>query len=490
MADKPSLDSKDVAKDALPASRPKQTGNPVFRMMGLPNFRFKLPSRNWLIFLSITGSFTSAILYDRYHKKKVQQRWCNLVSHIAQEPMPSTQLPRKITIFLSAPPGDSLRAARDHFHEYVKPVLVAGALDWDVIEGRREGDVRAGLAEKIRKRRRKEGEKPAIVADGAELKEEDDLLQQLRDRAGIRECCDVQGDLVLGRHTWKEYIRGLHEGWLGPLESPPDPLRETASVTESALSPDEQPGIDSASPKSNSEEAGSQSPNSEAEPQNPQTPKEKEKPKEPTHSIPYIFPSAYGVAPVAPSIPQSLPPSVVLPFPHLLGFLNTPARIYRFLNRRRLADDTGRQVAALVLASHTRDWIGETEFVNSADPDASPTMTYPNRTDSKGVDTVPTQRRWEQQDVLEDEERDWHKSAWQSHKDDGVREWKEVMVVDARIAERMRRFQLTEEEVEKGRKDNGVDPAAKGMWENIKEMVGWEEDRSVKGWEHGFVGEE
>jgi hypothetical protein len=28
-----------------------------------------------------------------------------------------------------------------------------------------------------------------------------------------------KGDLVIGRHTWKEYIRGLHEGWLGPLDA-------------------------------------------------------------------------------------------------------------------------------------------------------------------------------------------------------------------------------------------------------------------------------
>lgn len=59
----------------------------------------------------------------------------------------------------SAPPGDGLRAAREHFHEYVKPILVAGAVDWEVIEGRKEGDVRAGLAAKIRRLRRRNGEK-------------------------------------------------------------------------------------------------------------------------------------------------------------------------------------------------------------------------------------------------------------------------------------------------------------------------------------------
>lgn len=404
--------------------------------------------------------------------------------------MGSTQLPRKITIFLSAPPGDSLRAARDHFHEYVKPVLVAGALDWDVIEGRKEGDVRAGLAEKIRKRRRKEGEKPANVLEGAAPEEEVDLLQQLRDNAGIRECSDVQGDLVLGRHTWKEYIRGLHEGWLGPLEPPPDPPQEPVSASGITPSSDGQDVIDSVSAISESEETRTRSPQSDSEPQDPGASKENDKPKQPTQQSAYISSSTYKQALIAPSTPQSLPPSTVLPFPHLLGFLNTPVRIYRFLNRRHLADDTGRQVAALVLASHTRNWNEEAELADRLDPEASPANTDLSQTDPNSVDVIPTQHRWEQQRVLESEETDWHKSAWQPRDDDGEREWKDSMTIDPRIGNRMRRFEIAEDDEEKARKDAGIDPSARGMWEKIKSIVGWEEDTSVKGWEHGFVGGE
>ncbi len=164
--------------------------------------------------------------------------------------MSATQMPRRITVFLSAPPGDSLRAAREHFHEYVKPLLVAGAMDWDVIEGRKEGDVRAGLAEKIRKRRRKAGEKPPKNAEGEAPEGGEDLVEELRGSAGIKDWQGVQGDLVLGRHTWKEYIRGTHEGWLGPLELPPnlsqssDPPQHTpdqsslANVANSNFTPD------------------------------------------------------------------------------------------------------------------------------------------------------------------------------------------------------------------------------------------------------------
>ncbi|KAL8831126.1 MAG: hypothetical protein Q9170_005428 [Blastenia crenularia] len=498
MAEKPPTMAKEAAKDALPASQPKPAGNPAFRMMGLPNFRLKLPSRNWLIFLSITGSFTSAVLYDRYHKKKAQQRWCNLVSHIAQEPISPTQLPRRITVFLSAPPGDSLRAAREHFHEYIKPVLVAGALDWDVVEGRIEGDVRAGLAEKIRKRRKDRGERPLKAAEGEEAKGNEDFLRQLRDSAGIKESDDVQGDLILGRHTWKEYMRGLHEGWLGPLEPPPELSQEFVSAIENTPLPtDQPPTVDSisstSSPSSTPETSTStiEFDEPKAPVPKPEDQKVKEKPKPPAQQPSFISPSAYPTASLAPSTPGSIQPSTVVPFPHLLGFLNTPTRIYRFLNRRHLADDTGRQVATLVLASHVQSWKSDGAIDSSTSPDALPSYNREMQTEPNLVEAASTQQGWEQEGVLEQEERDWHKSAWQSREGDGERIWKERLVIDSRIGEQMRRFHLGEEDEKKAKKDDGVDPRAKGVWENFKEMIGWEEeDRGVKGWEQGLIGEE
>lgn len=406
-------------------------------------------------------------------------------------------MPRRITIFLSAPPGDSLRAARDHFHEYVKPVLVAGALDWDVIEGRREGDVRAGLAEKIRKRRRKAGEKPVKDAEGEAPNEDEDLVQQLRDTAGIKEWEGVQGDVVLGRHTWKEYVRGLHEGWLGPLDPPPEPLQASATSTDFFPPPLEQSSLTgdatSMPVSAGTSDTTDLSPDPQpTESESAQSQEEKDKGKEkrkpPTQQAPYISTSAYPSAPSPPSDPEVLAPSTILPFPHLLGFLNTPIRIYRFLNRRHLADETGREVAALVLTSHIRPWNSDTEFASSADPDASPSSTTQPLTDA--ADVVLTQQHWEQEGVLGEEEKDWHKSAWQERPGDEERVWKEPMGVDSRVGERMRRFELSANDEEKAKKDDGLDPAAKGLWEKVKEMVGWEEDTSVKGWEHGLVGEE
>src|SRR4051794_37121686 len=168
----------------------------------MPNFRFKLPSRNWMIFLTITGSFTGALIYDRRQKRRAQQKWSELVAHLANDPLPIDQMRRKMTVYLAAPPGDGLRVARDHFKEYVKPILVAAALDYTVIEGRREGDVRASMAENIRKLRRKAGE-PSSAAEETGVEA---IVAETRERIGISDEPGPKGDLVIGRHTWKEYI--------------------------------------------------------------------------------------------------------------------------------------------------------------------------------------------------------------------------------------------------------------------------------------------
>jgi import inner membrane translocase subunit TIM54 len=90
-----------------------------------------------MIFLSITGSFAAAVYYDKRETARLQQKYCNMVAPLSEKIIPTTTMPRKMTIYLQAPPADGLRSAREHFYEYVKPVLVAGAMDWDVVEGRR-----------------------------------------------------------------------------------------------------------------------------------------------------------------------------------------------------------------------------------------------------------------------------------------------------------------------------------------------------------------
>lgn len=412
-----------------------------------------------MIFLSITGSFTAALVYDRREKRRAQQKWCDLVAHLSKESLPIEETRRKLTVFLAAPPGDGLRNARDHFKEYVKPILVAAALDYNVIEGRREGDVRAAYAEHIRKQRRRAGEASTVVEETTK----EDIVAEARKSIGVRDEPGPKGDLVIGRHTWKEYIRGLHEGWLGPIDPPPVPEEPPVVEVPEVLAPTE----------GNADAPSPDKPEDKPE-EKKEEEKKPEKPKGPTPA--YITPVDYSSQSLPPSIPQTLDGSTPISFPHLLGFLNTPIRIYRYLNQRYVADSVGRDVAAAVLASYMRPY---SEFESPIDP-----------TDSNAIQPSAT-GVYEQQTQLEHEEKDWHKSV---HKPDETnpdreREWASDMVLDPRIASRMQRYFLSSEEESRAQRiDQGIEyilgeerPPAVPFWQRMWIKYGYGEDPELAG---------
>ncbi|KAE8151834.1 mitochondrial import inner membrane translocase subunit Tim54 [Aspergillus avenaceus] len=432
---------------AQAAAKPTKAPNPVWRMMGLPNFRPKLPSRNWMIFLTVTGSFTAALMYDRKEKKRAQKKWCDLVAHLSKESLPVEQTRRKLTVFLAAPPGDGLRVAREHFKEYIKPILVAAALDYQVIEGRREGDVRAGLAERIRKLRRQSGE-PSTVVEETGL---EDIVLDARQKIGVVDEPGPKGDLVIGRHTWKEYVRGLHEGWLGPLDPPQPPPAPPSEVAET---------LPETLPEGSPEDAEKKD-----EPEK----KEEEKPKPKGPAPAYIAPADYSSQSLPRTLPDSLDGSAPIHFPHILGFLNTPIRLYRYLNQRSLADSVGREVAGVVLASTTRPY---TDSSFSAESDSEPNF-----------------GTHEQQTLLEEEEQEWHKSVHRKDEanPDKEREWVDTVVVDPRIASRMHRYVLSpDDEARSQRIAQGTEyilgeerPAPVSFWQHLWIKYGYGEDEET-----------
>ncbi|TWU78003.1 mitochondrial import inner membrane translocase subunit tim54 [Metarhizium rileyi] len=381
--------------------------NPALKMLGLPALPKKLPSRNWLIFWAVTGAFTTAIVYDKREKNRATAKWRRAVEPLSRELIGSANaLPRKLTVYLEAPPGDGLRVAQDHFIEYVKPVLSASGLDWEFVQGRQQGDVRAAVAEKIR-RSRMADERP-----GEEVPRTDDsIVQDLRKRMGLKEYEGVRGDVVVGRHAWKEYMRGLHEGWLGPLDAPPLPEPELSSA---------EPPIAETKPDSDTPPADEPKPEEE---------KKEEKPSRPPQPRPHNTTDDYESAALPVHIPAEFSPSAAIPFPHRLGFSQTLVRLGRFLNRRKLADDIGRQVAAVCFAA-ARDY-------READG------------------------QHEQQLLLQEEERDWPKSTWKEEEPaaedkkkaasepERERIWTSPMVVDPRIAQRMRRFEIQPQDEER-----------------------------------------
>lgn len=349
------------------------------------------------------------MLYDRRQKKLVQEKWCTLVSHLPHQIIHPQSLPRRLTIYLAAPPGDGLRTTREHFVEYVKPVLVAGGMDWDVVEGRREGEVRAGTAERVRRMRRKRGD----VSEQPEPQDARAALERVRDRNAVQDWQGVKGDIIIGRHTWKEYIRGLHEGWLGPMDPPkeaPPPSLDSPSTTDTeTLAPPDSPTQDSTS------ETPKDEPKKEPEPV-----------KKPPFAPSFNSSDSYTASNLPATITQFLTPTQPILFPHILGFFNTPIRMYRFLTRRHLADETGRQTAAAVMAAYRPFHQVQS---SSAENDSSIS--------------------WEQQQILTSEEGDWFKKATKRIEGEGERVWLDDMIMDPRIAERMRIFELEPHEQER-----------------------------------------
>ncbi|KAK6592910.1 mitochondrial import inner membrane translocase subunit tim-54 [Botrytis cinerea] len=446
-ADKPaSATNAEVKVDAKAAAKQKPP-NPMWKYLGFgENFRPRVPSRNWMIFLSITGSFTAAVIYDKREKKRAQRKWCKLVEHIAKEPLgDSRTMPRKLTVFLEGPPTDGLRIAQDHFKEYVKPILVASGLDWEFIQGRKEGDIRAELAEKIRNAR----------LPFEESKEGQDPILSTRKNAGIKEFDGPRGDIVLGRHTWKEYIRGVHEGWLGPLTEPPTPVAESPEVAETlAPTSDAETPVDSLLGKTIHTSANSD-PSKSEDSSSSTTPN-------------------YASATLPSSCPAELDPSAAISFPHILGFLNTPTRLRRFLNRRYLADQIGRDTAAIILATYRpyHDSNSSSESTESESPES------------------------EQATLLKEEEKEWHKSIRTRTPTEPERTWLEPIVLDQRIASRMRKAELTAEEEEKAKKivvsEEEVEGWIKGGLRSLGRsgMTWFAGDKEKKPWEQGNEGEE
>ncbi|KAI5839882.1 mitochondrial import inner membrane translocase subunit Tim54 [Morchella snyderi] len=410
---------------AAPTPPKAAEGNPAFKYMGLPNIKAKLPSRNWLIFFGITGTFAAIVYHDRREQKRIQALWCSRVSHLALEPLGPLELPRKVTVYLSAPPGSGsdIRPAQEHYRDFVKPIFTAAALDVEFVEGRRTGELRHKVAEGIRKQR--------LGVDG------EDIIEETRRKGGISRVGAVQGEVVVGRHAWKEYIRGLHEGWLGPLEAPEEPKDEAQRA-------DDKPPVDQNEQVLKIEDVIADSEKQKSE-EDEKKKEEDKKPAKPSVPPSYILPEVYSSAQLPPGIPTTFDPVGAVTHPHILGFLNTPIRLYRYVTRRHLADQCGREAAAIALGVYSRP------FYHSPDPSA----TMSTEADvAAGLEA--DKECGEIEGELKVEEGDWPKKYWKEESLQGV--WQEDIKLDARVAERMRKFFWPPRlETEEGLREEGIE---------------------------------
>lgn len=389
--------------------------NPAFQAMGIP--AMKLPSRNWTIFWLGVSAAIGGFAYDKYQQKQIITKYTNMVKPLAEEKMNTRTVPRKITVFIAPPPSDYLETSLKIWRRYVKPVLYYAGLDYDVIEEDRQGVIRTTVANRIRELRRDAlqiHDKPEITENlkhksEVELTraEEIELGQQYkknfdwRDAIGIfykhekpKEIIseDVNlldplqsgGVICLGRGAYKEYLAGLHEGLLGPVEPPAIENTEgqnnnnstdtqtrnsaTIDIHEEKIKVMEQQleEIPIASDDTATEDKTESSNNKETE--------EKKMDEETDTKVlkPFILPSEYESSTFPPlelqargdiirddktSIPILIhQPLLVIPVPNLIGFLAIPQRIYRFYRKRYLTEEICSEVTRLVQRDSLRQF--------------------------------------------------------------------------------------------------------------------------------------
>jgi import inner membrane translocase subunit TIM54 len=351
---------KPASGDAKP--KPKGWTNPALQAMGIP--RIRIPSRNWMIFWAVTGSIAGIWIYDRRERRRVREEWKNKVAFMATQRMNPLEMPRKVTVYIAPPPGDYLDLTMSHFRQYIKPILVAAAIDYEVMSETRQGDIRSQVAEQIRNKRR------ASLGVPTTEDEKDEFDNVIRSRLQV----DKQGGVIcVGRGAYKEYMNGIHEGWLGPLEPPVEDAEPATTESHPASVEDTQVATTSEGDSSSAEatvqnldtavnkdeefpdrekdlkDVHGELKTDDKEKNEEEDDKKKKKPVPKAYirtsdyertEIPMEFESLAQFEPIAP-----------ISHPHLLGFLNTPTRIYRFFTRRHLADQMGAATAAVVFGA-------------------------------------------------------------------------------------------------------------------------------------------
>ncbi|KAI8062678.1 mitochondrial import inner membrane translocase subunit Tim54 [Gongronella butleri] len=196
--------------------------------MALP-FGLKAPSRGTVIFTSIVGSLSGGFFASKYYAQQSEKAMCDRVAFLADRPCGVHERPRKVQVFISAPPGDSLEKSRIWFASYVKPILVAGAVDYEVQEAREPGQIEAMLRQRMIDQRREAalGEQQDGAADkneNAPVSETNDsnsasmganpfaepmkpVLEAQKQQQGV-----FDGMIAIGRPAWREVVTGISKG--------------------------------------------------------------------------------------------------------------------------------------------------------------------------------------------------------------------------------------------------------------------------------------
>lgn len=399
-----------------------------------------------MIFWTVLAGLGGGIVYDKHEQKKIREKYMKQVEHLGEEVYSTNRVPRRLTIFIAPPPNDFLQESLKHFRRYIKPVLNAAAIDFTVFTEERQGDIRSEVAEKIRQLRRerlaqkvkeeerlkqeaydrswtkffkesvpnafkglgRKSDEPEVLVNRQDLYSPKDVLglykvlEPIKPERDDSKDIDLSGGVIcIGRGTYKEYMAGVHEGLLGPLEAPPPPPPEPKKIEEIV-------GDTEANPADKDEKSEAD----EISDFELSIPKDKLAPV----PKPYILPSEYANAQLAPELnmnevirnDKNVPvlfeqPLAVFIVPKITGMLNIPRKIYRFYTKRTLAESVSNETLTIV-DGHSRPFQYKDKYLGG------------------------------------EEELDWPKK-WVERGKKKNSEWVQDVEIDERVTSRMRVFE-------------------------------------------------
>ncbi|KAF9394478.1 mitochondrial import inner membrane translocase subunit tim54 [Podila verticillata] len=303
--------------------------------------RARLPSRGWMIFWATVGTLGGLVTRDHYLTVAAKKRVADKVDVLAKTSCGVQDMPRKVTVYLTAPPGDGIHKTRHYFKQFVKPVFDAAALDYEVREGLSEGQIQAMVAADVRRKRR--------VAAGkiSELTEE----EQQKPMVPMKSVSD--GIVVLGRIALGEVLQGYNDGCLQSLDDPEPIIVEAKTEESTTQEPASEPSTDS----SQTPEASASAPESvEAVTPTPEDTKASTEAKKDTKAeeekpapVPIPQDEAYFSVP-----PTGLEPVGYIPFKNLTGFRNFHKKLFALFNSYDCVEYAGGSVMKVAFAQ-TKD---------------------------------------------------------------------------------------------------------------------------------------
>ncbi|WVF66312.1 hypothetical protein IAT40_001052 [Kwoniella sp. CBS 6097] len=320
----------------------------------------KLPSRNWLIFWTITASVSGAYYYDRRECNRIKEETIKQVEGRGQEVLEGGSLgsTRRITVWGAKWGGDedTDRALR-YFRKYVKPYLVAAAIDYDLPTSPLHGSITRQVHASILAQRRQAlglDPLPPILSLPGVLSPEETRRKELEG-----------GVVLVGRASLKEYFEGLRRGWTGGVdawdwEKSVEAKLESDGVFDEPKVETESAVLDTAvetiaeavTPEGQEPASGPASSSSTSA--KPSTGLGfLSRPAAPT-STP-INPSSTSAGPqipahwhVPPNPLPAQPPLLFLPFENHIGFTQIPAMISSFFNERYRVQEGADAALALI----------------------------------------------------------------------------------------------------------------------------------------------